>query len=513
MRAESRIAVVLVTGLLGGLGFFVQDRLKSETNSPDEELAQFLEPDVADGTTTSESEGDAGAFAPAADNDEPPRDLFTSDEYESPRPVTRTTTTAGSSAVSPNPFAQSTGVASVGASTRTAQTHPQDADPSSRAIAWADSEVTQASGTAPAATSQSPFASSAGTARTQPAGSSRGFTPNDLIAPAQTREPTAGSSSPTSDSFALGSPWDSETTQVAAAEGQSVPAPSTATQRPAQPVFYQTPAPSTPSNSGTTETGSQISPFSSPTTTNPPAAASDPFAPVQTNPPAAQANPSAQSTNPPTFNFSNPATTTQTQTPAQTTPAPALSPTPSNPFPTTTSSGTQQPSYNPQGLPNAPGGDPGTKIYEVAPGDNYWTISRKVYGAGRYFSALSEYNKPRIEDPELLAPGMIVLVPTPEILDQRYSEIISSPPPGVGGTAPAGFFVDAAGQPMYRVGEADTLSGIAQTYLGRSSRWVQIYGMNREVIERADALKPGTVLQLPPDAAPIALGPEESVIR
>jgi nucleoid-associated protein YgaU len=190
-----------------------------------------------------------------------------------------------------------------------------------------------------------------------------------------------------------------------------------------------------------------------------------------------------------------------------------LSPTPSSsPFPTTTA-GSQQQSYNPQGLASAPGGDPGTKIYEVAPGDNYWTISRKVYGAGRYFSALAEYNKARIEDPELLAPGMIVLVPTPEILDQRYSEIISSPPPGVGGTAPAGFFVDTAGQPMYRVGEADTLSGIAQTYLGRSSRWVQIYGMNREVIENADALKPGTVLQLPPDAAPIALGPEESVVR
>lgn len=462
MRAESRIALILVVGLLGGLGFFVQQKLQSQTTPPDDDLAEFLDTASADEAVLTP---DGSVDATSADEVTTSRDsVFTEP--------------AGSSAVSPNPWAS--------ASTQS------DATASASEIDWADTDVTPVSATGPS--SPNPFARSHHSDPESP----REFQTSDLIAQAPT--PTS-SQTPIADPFASANPFAPTPSPVTTAQGT----PATTTQRPAQPVFFQTPSPSTQNPGAAGE--AQTNPFEAQTDAPSTTLDGDPFAPVQTTP-----APTTGSQSPPTLDFAQPMTNNPVANPAQSTPAPALSPTP-NPFSTTSGGSFAQPTYNPQGLSDAPGGDPGTKIYEVAPGDNYWTISRKVYGAGRYFSALAEYNKPRIEDPDLLAPGMIVLIPTPELLDQRYAAIISSPAPGVGGTDPAGFFVDEAGQPMYRVGEADTLSGIAQSCLGRSSRWVQIYGMNRDVIANADALRPGTVLRLPADAAPIALGPSESVIR
>lgn len=535
MRAESRIALVLVVCLLGGLGFFVQQRLKSETNEiSDESLAQFLDAeelnadDNADATlsdSTTAAAPTSPSPAPPAQVDEPPRDLFAVVELDTPEVTARSTQT-GSSAVSPNPWSRTSSQP-----TGAPETHPL----SSRTQSWASTDVTQVSATeVPAESStDNPFAGAphrddAAAASIAP----REFSPRNLIVeddapettpvflPTETTSPTGNGSAATEiDPFANSSPFArTSAAPQSPVETADVSSPPQTAQRTTEPVFFQAPAP--PSDaSGSTQPMSDTppSPFNTPSASTP---AADPFAPAPTSPAAQANNPQAGSASTPTFNFSTPQattppSTTQSPFPAQSTPAPNLTPTPSaNPFgnPSTTQSSSPPAAYNPQGLSNAPGGDPGTKIYQVQPGDNYWTISRKVYGAGRFFSALAEYNKPRIEDPELLAPGMIVLIPTTDVLHARYDEIISGPSPNET-IEPAGFFVDASGAPMYRVGEADTLSDIAQRYLGRSSRWIQIYGMNQDVIENADALRPGIVLALPPDAAPIALAPEESVVR
>jgi nucleoid-associated protein YgaU len=68
-------------------------------------------------------------------------------------------------------------------------------------------------------------------------------------------------------------------------------------------------------------------------------------------------------------------------------------------------------------------------------------------------------------------------------------------------TGPSGFFVSAEGSPMYRITGQDTLSDIAKSHLGRSSRWVQILEMNRNVLRDGNELKIGTVLKLPADAS------------
>jgi nucleoid-associated protein YgaU len=68
-------------------------------------------------------------------------------------------------------------------------------------------------------------------------------------------------------------------------------------------------------------------------------------------------------------------------------------------------------------------------------------------------------------------------------------------------TDPSGYFVSGDGMPMYRVGENDTLTGIAKSHLGRTSRWVQILEMNRNGLRDGNELKIGTVLRLPADAS------------
>ena len=164
-------------------------------------------------------------------------------------------------------------------------------------------------------------------------------------------------------------------------------------------------------------------------------------------------------------------------------------------------------------------------VHTVESGENYWTISRKHYGMGRYFTALAEFNKSRIPDPKMLKPGMKVVVPTAAALTEKYAHLISGAAPaktyapqtadasGEPAIQQVGFHVDRSGQPLYRVAEGDTLSDIAETCLGRSSRWVQIYGLNRDQLKSPNDLKLGMLLRLPQDASGVQAAPEASVIR
>ncbi len=145
-------------------------------------------------------------------------------------------------------------------------------------------------------------------------------------------------------------------------------------------------------------------------------------------------------------------------------------------------------------------------VHTVAAGDSFWTISKKHYGLGRYSAALAEYNKSRIPKPDKIKPGMKVIVPPLETLEQKYERLIFGAAASLSkeeAAAPvkSGFFLDAQGQPMYRVGEGDTLGSIAQDHLGRSSRWTRIVELNRESLKDPDDMKLGMILRLPADAS------------
>lgn len=154
------------------------------------------------------------------------------------------------------------------------------------------------------------------------------------------------------------------------------------------------------------------------------------------------------------------------------------------------------------------------ETYNIEPNDNFWTISRKKYGTGRYFMALSQHNLQVIPDPKRMKPGVTINTPSADLLERTYPTLISkaapaSPAQSVESSSPSntarggesGFFVSPDGVPMYRVGKEDTLSDIAQSHLGRSSRWVQVYEMNRDILADGNKLTVGTMLRLPGDAS------------
>ena len=160
--------------------------------------------------------------------------------------------------------------------------------------------------------------------------------------------------------------------------------------------------------------------------------------------------------------------------------------------------------------------------YNIEPNDNFWTISRKKYGTGRYFMALSQHNLSVIPDPKRMKPGVTIATPSVDVLEKTYPTLIPKAAPSDTAAAgesstpatairrtnatttttdEAGFFVSNDGVPMYRVGSEDTLSDIAKQHLGRSSRWVQIFEMNRDTLTDGNTLKVGTLLRLPGDAS------------
>lgn len=166
----------------------------------------------------------------------------------------------------------------------------------------------------------------------------------------------------------------------------------------------------------------------------------------------------------------------------------------------------------------------GHAVYVVQPSDNFWSISKKQYGTARYYKALSHFNQKRIPDPTKMRPGMKVLTPSRKFLEAHYVEILPkvSGLRQVGGeivsshrgsSLPAGFFRDRRGRPMYRIGRHDTLSAIAQRHLGRASRWIQIYALNRQSLPTPHELTIGTELYLPADASQVQLLPDHQETR
>lgn len=191
----------------------------------------------------------------------------------------------------------------------------------------------------------------------------------------------------------------------------------------------------------------------------------------------------------------------------QTAPAPTAVYEPErNGFPSTQTTSKQTNTLPPVGLPVEPSENfTGNKeqLYVVQPKENYWVISKKVYGTARYFSALARYNQGRIADPKKMKPGMRVLTPSREVLEAQNPDLF---PQRTTQKGKAGvFYLATDGRPMYRVGSNDTLGSIAQRHLGRASRWNEIYQINRNRVTDPNRLKIGTDLTLPNDASRVSL--------
>jgi nucleoid-associated protein YgaU len=141
--------------------------------------------------------------------------------------------------------------------------------------------------------------------------------------------------------------------------------------------------------------------------------------------------------------------------------------------------------------------------YTVQPNDSFWVISQRLYGTGAYFKALAEHNRDRFEAGDQLAVGDVISAPSREDLEEIYPglcpkpahrEVLQNRLANVSSQRPYG------GR-TYLVQEGDTLFDIARYELGKASRWVEIYELNRHLIgSDHDYLPPGVELVLPNDA-------------
>ncbi len=58
--------------------------------------------------------------------------------------------------------------------------------------------------------------------------------------------------------------------------------------------------------------------------------------------------------------------------------------------------------------------------HTVQHGENFWTISKRYYGSGRYYKALWAANRDQVPAPERLVVGMLIVVPKVDELDARW---------------------------------------------------------------------------------------------
>jgi len=177
---------------------------------------------------------------------------------------------------------------------------------------------------------------------------------------------------------------------------------------------------------------------------------------------------------------------------------------------------------------------PASRTYVVERNDSFWSIARQSYGDPQFFRALAVHNAKTIPHPKAMRPGVVVLTPPPEELQKLYPELfdgiqqtaqhtVARTPekggefstgeefpgrvgfgedgtPAASAAAEPALSISPQGEPQHRVAYGETLGGIARQYLGRASRWEDIYRLNQDRLANPNRLKTGMILRLPPDA-------------
>lgn len=133
------------------------------------------------------------------------------------------------------------------------------------------------------------------------------------------------------------------------------------------------------------------------------------------------------------------------------------------------------PSVRPTATPPVAVSEVPERTYVVQPGDSLYGIAKAHLGDGDRWNEIYEANRESVMVPNLITPGTELRLPGGEA---------AAPP------APA--------QPStYTVRPGDSLSWIAQRHLGDSSRWPELFELNRDRLTSPQVLHPGTRLRMP----------------
>jgi nucleoid-associated protein YgaU len=125
--------------------------------------------------------------------------------------------------------------------------------------------------------------------------------------------------------------------------------------------------------------------------------------------------------------------------------------------------------------------EPGDDIqYTVIRGDCLWRISAQDahYGHGRYWTRIYQANRDQINNPDLIYPGQVFLIP-------------------------AAGWRPTVGPNQYMVERGDCLWSIAamDAHYNDGTKWTMIYEANRDQIRNPDYILPGWILNVPPESS------------
>lgn len=140
--------------------------------------------------------------------------------------------------------------------------------------------------------------------------------------------------------------------------------------------------------------------------------------------------------------------------------------------------------------------------YSAQPNDNFYTISKKVYGSGAYYKALAKYNADKYPTANQIRIGDVVQTPPVGTLEGRYPEMCPKPEHRDAAKRRSEALTGRSlvGRRVYVVQEGDNLFDIARFELGARAKVAELIELNRDVLgNQINYLTPGMRLVLPED--------------
>jgi LysM repeat protein len=130
------------------------------------------------------------------------------------------------------------------------------------------------------------------------------------------------------------------------------------------------------------------------------------------------------------------------------------------------------------------------QVYIVKENESYWTISKRLFGTGRYYSDILKAN-PDV-NPKKLRPGQRIAIPDMPGAELRR-ELLAKPEE----LKPKKPRVLLAQDVIHVVKPGETLESISKKYYDYRSKWKHIFDANRDRIKDPKKLMPETEIVVP----------------
>ena len=132
------------------------------------------------------------------------------------------------------------------------------------------------------------------------------------------------------------------------------------------------------------------------------------------------------------------------------------------------------------------------KQYVVVANDSFWTIAQEQYEDGRYFKALYEFNRSRVDAFDKLKPDDVLEIPELSQLKLLFADLCP---------VTENAEMNVANSNAYVTQDGDTLFDIARRVTGQASDYLEIIRLNRKElpadVNHLTRLAAGIRLQLP----------------